>query len=292
MSITPLNSDSGARAWATPQAVANLRDGIKVPGVLVAVTRSEARIFKPPGAKGAHRAFDDGYACAAAGVTELEDYGIVLTILTEPLGTLKSFSLPGLKEIADVPDTRQLFAADRLRDTRILSTGHVWAWAADHAFTLVYLWGKGVRLATQTSDVLYNPTTPAPPRPTISNFAWISGTVHVTAADIDLLIGGPDRPMSRKMKAQEREARAEEQRARIAGRAAGGEEGGQGGTQGQGVWANMMKGVQERTEKLNIVGDSMDNLGEHSASLADDVSKFVNQQKKKVLLGGIAGKFF
>lgn len=51
-------------------------------------------------------------------------------------------------------------------------------------------------------------------------------------------------------------------------------------------WAYMQRQMQERTENLNIMGDSMDRLGENSSGLADDVNKFVRNQKKKAVLGG------
>lgn len=38
-----------------------------------------------------------------------------------------------------------------------------------------------------TDDKLYNPDAMLPPRPTISNFQWISGTQYVSPADMDLL---------------------------------------------------------------------------------------------------------
>ena len=43
--------------------------------------------------------------------------------------------------------------------------------------------------------------------------------------------------------------------------------------------------MQERTEKLNIMGDSMDKLEQQSASWAEDVGKFVSQQKRKAAMG-------
>ena len=48
----------------------------------------------------------------------------------------------------------------------------------------------------------------------------------------------------------------------------------------------MQRQVQERTERLGIMGDSMDKLEENSSGWANDVSKYVNQQKRKVILGG------
>ena len=61
------------------------------------------------------------------------------------------------------------------------------------------------------------------------------------------------------------------------------------GRQDEGYWAYMQRQVQERTQNLNIMGDSMDNLEDNSAKFGDDVSKFVGNTKKKVLMGG---KFF
>jgi syntaxin-binding protein 5 len=39
----------------------------------------------------------------------------------------------------------------------------------------------------RAKDVLLNPELLIPPRPTISNIQWISGTQYVTPADMDLL---------------------------------------------------------------------------------------------------------
>ena len=50
--------------------------------------------------------------------------------------------------------------------------------------------------------------------------------------------------------------------------------------------------LNERTEKLNIMGDSMDNLQTTSANWADDVGKYVSKQKRNVLLGGIKKSLF
>jgi hypothetical protein len=48
----------------------------------------------------------------------------------------------------------------------------------------------------------------------------------------------------------------------------------------------MQRQVQERTERLGIMGDSMDRLEENSSSFAEDVNKFVKTQKKRAVLGG------
>lgn len=70
--------------------------------------------------------------------------------------------------------------------------------------------------------------------------------------------------------------------------AAGGSSSAAGGAPGQndeGYWAYMQRQVQERTERLNVMGDSMDNLQESSSKWSEDVSKYVSSQKKKAVMG-------
>lgn len=140
---------------------------------------------------------------------------------------------------------------------------------------------------------MVNPELVLPPRPTISNLQWISGTQYVSPTDLDLLIGGPDRPPSKRMIAA---AAAEQAQARGGGGGAGSSRaGGAAGAAaaGQEGWGEYLtRQLNERTEKLNIMGDSMDNLQQSSANWADDVNKYINKQKKSMLLGGIKKSFF
>lgn len=59
--------------------------------------------------------------------------------------------------------------------------------------------------------------------------------------------------------------------------------------EGWGAWASRQ--LNERTEKLNLVGDSMNNLEQNSAGWADDVSKFVGKQKRGFVMGAVKSKF-
>lgn len=59
--------------------------------------------------------------------------------------------------------------------------------------------------------------------------------------------------------------------------------------EGWGAWASRQ--FNERTEKLNAVGDSMDNLSANSAGWADDVNKYVNKQKRGLVTGLVKSKF-
>lgn len=59
--------------------------------------------------------------------------------------------------------------------------------------------------------------------------------------------------------------------------------------EGWGAWATRQ--LNERTEKLNLVGDSMNSLEQNSAGWADDVNKFVNKQKRGLVMGAMKSKF-
>lgn len=54
----------------------------------------------------------------------------------------------------------------------------------------------------------------------------------------------------------------------------------------EGYLSYMSRQVQERTERLGLVGDSMDRLEENSSNFASDVGKYVQNQKRKAVFGG------
>ncbi|MCJ1414541.1 hypothetical protein MMC32_000868 [Xylographa parallela] len=277
VSISPISADTGSPASASPDTVASLRNGFRLNGVVIVATQAGVRIFKPAGAKGASKTWND-FLCDSARVVRYEDRGYALAGLFGD-GTVKTYSIPSLKEIAS---TRLSDTLDprRFSEAIITPTGDIFGWIGPSELGVVNPWGSG-QDTTLSLDKLYNKEALLPPRPTISNIQWISGTQYVTPSDLDVLIGGSDRPPSKRMVEQ---MRSEEQQRRAAGRSAD-TAGPSSSSQDEGYWAYMQRQVQERTEKLNIMGDSMDRLEEHSSNWADDVGKFVSQQKRKAVMG-------
>lgn len=243
------------------------------------MTQTEVRIFKPAVAKGASKSFDDAF-CDAAAVTEFELHGFAVVGVFGDR-TARAYSLPGLKELGRAP--LPMLDASRTTASIVAQTGDIFGWTGPSELAILPVWG-GTGKGLQTSqDTMINPELAVPPRPTISNFQWVSGTQYVSPTDLDLLIGGPGRPPSKRMMA----AAAAEQRLARGGAGSSAAGGSQEG------WGDYLtRQLNERTEKLNIMSDNMDNLQEQSAGWADDVSKYVNRQKRNVLLGGITGKFF
>lgn len=243
------------------------------------VTQSEIRLFKPATAKGASRSFDDSL-CDAAAVTDYEMRGFAVVGIFGT--TTRAFSLPGLKEIGRAP--LKMLDPTRTPASVVTKTGDIFAWTGPSELTILPVWGGSGRPLQNSKDTLINPDLAMLPRPTISNVQWISGVQYVSPTDLDLLIGGPDRPPSKRMLAA---AAAEQRMARAGGVGASSTA----GSSQEGWGEYLTRQLNERTEKLNIMGDSMDNLENQSAGWADDVGKYINKQKRNMLLGGITGKF-
>lgn len=243
---------------------------------------TEARIFKPATSKGAHKTWDD-FLCDSANVTNFEDRGYALVGLFGD-GTTRAYSIPALKELGIA--RLSMLDKSRASSTIITNSGDIFGWTGPSEIAMIGAWGTGQPLPNSL-DKLYNPEAVIPPRPTISNMQWISGTQYLAPTELDLLIGGPDRPPSKRMLA----AAAEEDRLARSGSSAGPSR--IPGTQSTEGWGDYMtRQLNERTEKLNIMGDTMDRTQENSAGWAKDVDKFVSKQKRNMLLGGITGKWF
>ena len=185
----------------------------------------------------------------------------------------------------------------RTVSTVISKTGDVLGFTGPSEIAVLPVWGGTGRSLENTLDTMINLTRELPPRPTISNVQWLSGTQYISPTDLDLLIGGPDRPASKRMVAA---TNAERSGAGVYNPAAAAGVAGSSSTarlQGQvketeGWGDYLTRQLNERTEKLNIMGDSMDQLANTTGKWAEDVDGFVKKQKRDLFLGGIKKSFF
>lgn len=143
ITISPMNADTGAPAYASQSAVANLRNGFKVNGVIVAVTHSGARVFKPSSAKGAQKTWDE-FLCDSAAVVRFEDRGYALVGLFGD-GCVRAYSIPGLKEMAHVKVNHKL-DIKRFAEAIITPTGDVFGWTGPSEMAVLNVWGTGQEL--------------------------------------------------------------------------------------------------------------------------------------------------
>ncbi|KAL8651278.1 MAG: hypothetical protein Q9210_003352 [Variospora velana] len=282
ITIAPLDAQLGDPVEATQSSVASLRKGLKIDGVILVVTTSGARIFRPPAAKGAHKRWDSVF-CDSAAVVRYQAAGYALLGLFGD-GSAKTFSIPALKQIASA-NISHILDVRRFAEAVVTPTGDIIGWTGPSEMALLNVWGTGSDL-TRSLDKLLNVEALTPPRPTISNVQWMTGTLHVTPADMDALIGGPNRPPSKQMMELRR---AEEEQQRAIKRAATTETPSSEKDQ-EGYWAYMQRQMQERTQNLNIMGDRMDHVEESSSDWGDDVKKYVSKQKKKAVMGFVGSK--
>nr|OQO20964.1 hypothetical protein B0A51_10241 [Rachicladosporium sp. CCFEE 5018] len=281
--LFPIHAENGRSAHATPNALASLRTGAKKNGVLIAMTPIGVHVFRPASSKGSHKSFD-GYFCDTAGMVRFLDQGYALLTLNGD-GSARAYSLPALREIASIP-LGNILDVRRFGDARITPSGHIIGFTGPSELALLSIFGTGQPLP-RSLDKLFNPEALIPPRPTISAVQWVTGTQYITPSDLDLLIGGPGRPPSKRMVAQ---AKADEVQRLTAGRA-GASSSANAAQQDEGYWAYMQRQVQERTERLGLVGDSMNNLEESSSNWLEDVNKFVGKQKRSAATGLIKARF-
>lgn len=285
VSISPMVAELGSSASATGPAMAGLQQGHKINGVLVVTTISSAHIFRPASAKGAAKSFDNVF-CDAATVTQYQQRGYALVGLFGD-GCARAFSLPALKEIGSVR-LNHILDIKRFSDAKINSAGDVVGWTGPSELAVASVWGAGQPLQP-SADKLWDPTKIPIPRPTISNLQWIAGTQYITPSDMDVLIGGPDRPPSKRMMAEMRAQQdAEFQRQREAAKT--GRQAAPDPSQ-ESYWQYMQRQIQERTENLGLASDSMDRTAEASSTWSDDVSKFVAKQKRQAVTGYLTSKF-
>ncbi|KAK3055784.1 Lethal(2) giant larvae sro7 [Extremus antarcticus] len=283
MQIEPIDANTGHPARASQNAMAALGTGHKINGALLAVTPTSIHIFKPASAKGAHKSFDS-FFCDSAAVIRYQDQGYALLGLFGD-GNARAFSIPNLREIATVKAS-EVLNVRRFADAVIAPSGHIIGFTGPSELALINVFGTGENF-TRSQDKLFNPAALIPPRPTISNVQWITGTQYVTPAQMDELIGGPNRPPSKRMIEQ---ARSDEHQRRM-GAASSSQAGQPKGQQDEGYWAYMQRQVQERTEKLGFAGEGMDNLEQNSQNWLDDVNKFVGKQKRNAAGGILKAKF-
>lgn len=138
--IAPLDAESGEAAEASQTAVAGLRDGLRVNGVLLVVTVSGVRLFRPPAARGASKTWDDVF-CDTAAVVRYQAAGYALLGLFGD-GSARIFSIPALKQIATTK-VGHILDVRRFAEAVITPTGDVIGWTGPSEVVMLNVWGTG-----------------------------------------------------------------------------------------------------------------------------------------------------
>lgn len=143
ISLCPIYADTGRPAYASQAAVAGLRNGSKINGVLLAVTSSGARIFKPATNKGAQKTWDQ-FLCDTATIVRYEELGYALLGLYGD-GYARGYSIPAMKEIGSVK-VSDVLDVRRFSEAVITSTGDILGWKGPAETALINIFGTNLKL--------------------------------------------------------------------------------------------------------------------------------------------------
>lgn len=140
VSISPLVANSGQPAYASQTTVAGLRNGFVINGVVLVVTQAGVRTFKPAVGRGTSKSWHD-VLCYSANVVRDDDRGCGLVALFGD-GSVRTYSIPGLKEIASLNIGKELDVR-KLSEAVVTPTGDIFAWTGPSETAVVNPWGSG-----------------------------------------------------------------------------------------------------------------------------------------------------
>ena len=121
--------------------MSGLRQGQKVNGAVLAVTRTGVRLFKPAAAKGASKTWNE-YFCDSAAVIRKDERSTALVALFGD-GNARTFSIPGLKEIASVRVDKSIDVR-RFPEAIITPTGDIFGWTGPSEIAVLSPLGSGM----------------------------------------------------------------------------------------------------------------------------------------------------
>ncbi|KAL8867083.1 MAG: hypothetical protein Q9174_005890 [Haloplaca sp. 1 TL-2023] len=140
ITIAPLDSELGDPAPASQSAVAGLRNGLRINGVVLVVTTTQVKIFRPPAARGAQKNWDDVF-CDSAAVVRYQAAAYALLCLFGD-GSARIYSIPALKQIA-ATRVGHILDVRRFPEAIITPTGDIVGWTGPSEVVMLNVWGTG-----------------------------------------------------------------------------------------------------------------------------------------------------
>lgn len=213
--------------------------------------------------------------------------GVILGVGIEP-NVIELFSVPDLQPIRALS-----FASEqRLSSPHLQSNGDIIFMEDTNNLVLFNVFGHGGKEADQPTAALFDALKqPASKRPTISSWAWVTGTQYVRASDLDLLLSGGERPLSKRvlerLAADERQRilieRSTASRDKVANRAAQqslrNAKGNDRDT-GRNTFGTMQAYGEERGERVSQVNELYENMSKASGEWLSEIDKLASNAKK------------
>ncbi|KTW27292.1 hypothetical protein T552_02275 [Pneumocystis carinii B80] len=179
-----------------PSIFDNLRNNSISESYIIIIAENSVKVLDSYFFKISEYFLEKDVKCLSANIVYQESIDVAIACL---INNRKVFllSFPDLNDLFSV-NLPHLFI-DKLNKTIITIIGVIYLWVNEMELSLFNLFGNGIRITEFPSGILYDSSKKVPPRPTISTWEWITGTKYITAAELDSLIGGPDRPLPKKL---------------------------------------------------------------------------------------------
>ncbi|AQZ15509.1 SRO77 (YBL106C) and SRO7 (YPR032W) [Zygosaccharomyces parabailii] len=207
--IDPFSKETGRSCVATVALMKALTTGACDHGCIIVSSADEVQMISPGKSSERHKSFKSPLAATSlCFVPHIDSRGelIVSTVFASlhMSGQVKVMSIPDLKEILSV-NTPLSIPPQFANDCYVLRNGDIYVRLADCQSILLSIVNlkatgldKGYNQLTETAtDNLYNSSLKIPYRPQVNGLQWARGTVYCTAEEIDTLLGGDKRGLSK-----------------------------------------------------------------------------------------------
>ncbi|KAG5518344.1 hypothetical protein PMAC_003141 [Pneumocystis sp. 'macacae'] len=266
----------------------NIKTDSILENLILVVTRNSLKIFDTCFVEISRYFYGKSVHCISASTIYREEIEAAVACVLNDRKVLL-ISLSNLSFIATI-NLPPLFT-DKLNKSIVTMAANIYLWINETEFSLFYLLGSGVRINKLASHVLYDDLKKIPQRPTISTWEWIIGTNYITIPELDLLIGGPNRPLPKKLLDSLTEQRLKD-KVKKKTSSVDEQDRFQSSTS---LFTQTTENIRERGKKIFGIEEKLNSLESSSISLLKSIQDYAGQQKsaiRKQALKGTIKSFF
>ncbi|KAG5438736.1 hypothetical protein PCANB_002456 [Pneumocystis canis] len=252
--------------------------------LIVVITEKSVKVFNSCFIEISHYYYEESIKCISANIIYQENiHTAVACVLNNKRVLFLSLSNLHPILVINLPPS--------VNNNIITMTGDLYLWVNETELSLFNLFGSGIRINEFSNGILYDHSKKAPPRPTISTWEWVLGTKYITIAELDLLIGGPNRPLPKKsIDFLEQESTNKTKKKMVSADQKKDYQENLGN-----VFTQTAESICERGKKILGIEEKLQSLEKSSINLLKSIQNYTDQQKsairKQALKGTIKGFF-
>lgn len=205
VNISTCSERSGSSCEATVSKMQDLSKGLSIPGYVIIAGQNDIRVIKPGVSKESRKSFKQ--VIASAGCVNLSrtnskgEVSQVMHVVALSIdSTIRILSIPNLKEVRSM-HSPVLMLSHFINQSSVLPNGEIFARSELYYSVILSVASSSASDKVSTnvsgSDTLYNPNLKIAYRPQVNTLQWARGTVYCSPEQLDLILGGENRPPSK-----------------------------------------------------------------------------------------------